>query len=161
MLEEILNATMVSKPLTPEQKTLLSMLQKIPHCFEDEAIRARLPLQAKYKVANTTPPIQSDGDGRTALKEATLENGSIVSVSEYIAECERIIQGAGLSHTLHAYGTNIEGDWDEVFACVKACHEAVHEMGAPRITTTLKVGTRTDRNQSMQDKVDSVNEKLD
>ena len=83
-----------------------------------------------------------------------------VSVSDYIAECERVIQAAGLSHTLHAYGTNIEGEWDEVFAAVKACHEAVHALGAPRITTTLKVGTRTDRAQSMQDKVDSVAEKL-
>jgi len=83
-----------------------------------------------------------------------------VSVSEHIAACERVIQAAGLNHTLHAYGTNIEGEWDEVFAAVKACHEAVHEMGAPRITTTLKVGTRTDREQSMQDKVDSVERKL-
>jgi len=84
-----------------------------------------------------------------------------VSVSEYIVECERIIQEAGLSHTLHAYGTNIEGEWDEVFAAVKACHEAVHAKGAPRITTTLKVGTRTDRAQTMQDKVDSVTAKLE
>lgn len=83
-----------------------------------------------------------------------------VSVSEYIAECERVIKSAGLSHTLHAYGTNIEGDWDDVFAAVKACHEAVHTMGAPRITTTLKVGTRTDRAQTMQDKVASVETKL-
>ena len=29
-------------------------------------------------------------------------------------------------------------------------------MGAPRITTSIKVGTRTDREQSMQDKIDSV-----
>ena len=33
-------------------------------------------------------------------------------------------------------------------------------MGAPRITTTIKAGTRTDRNQTMEDKVDSVKSKL-
>jgi uncharacterized protein YqgV (UPF0045/DUF77 family) len=33
-------------------------------------------------------------------------------------------------------------------------------MGAPRITTTIKLGTRTDRNQTMEDKVNSVNKKL-
>jgi uncharacterized protein YqgV (UPF0045/DUF77 family) len=33
-------------------------------------------------------------------------------------------------------------------------------MGAPRITTTIKLGTRTDRNQSMEDKIDSVKRKL-
>ncbi len=83
-----------------------------------------------------------------------------VSVSEYIAECERLIEGAGLQAQLHPYGTVIEGDWDAVFAVVKRCHERVHEMGAPRVFTTLKVGTRTDREQSMQDKVDSVRAKL-
>jgi uncharacterized protein (TIGR00106 family) len=83
-----------------------------------------------------------------------------VSLSPYIAACEKVIQDAGLSHSLHAYGTNIEGDWDTVFAAVRQCHEVVHAMGAPRITTTLKVGTRTDRAQTMQDKVNSVKEKL-
>ena len=83
-----------------------------------------------------------------------------VSVSEYIAECERIIEAAGLSAQLHPYGTVIEGDWDAVFAVVKQCHERVHGMGAPRVFTSLKVGTRTDRQQSMQDKIDSVRTKL-
>lgn len=82
-----------------------------------------------------------------------------VSVSEYVAACQRVIEEAGLESHLHAYGTNIEGEWDQVFAAVKRCHEVVHEMGAPRITTTLKFGTRTDREQSMQDKVTSVEEK--
>lgn len=80
-----------------------------------------------------------------------------VSVSRYVAECQRVLQQAGLEHQLHAYGTNIEGEWDAVFAAVKRCHEQVHALGAPRITTTIKVGTRTDREQSMQDKIDSVN----
>lgn len=83
-----------------------------------------------------------------------------VSVSGYVAACQEVIQQSGLSHQMHAYGTNIEGDWDEVFAVVKRCHEKVHAMGAPRITTTLKVGTRTDREQSMQDKINSVADKL-
>ncbi len=83
-----------------------------------------------------------------------------VSVSTYVAACERVLKEAGLETHLHACGTNIEGEWDEVFAAIKRCHEAVHEMGAPRITTTIKLGTRTDRSQSMDDKVRSVEEKL-
>ncbi len=82
-----------------------------------------------------------------------------VSVGKYVAECQKVLQEAGLEHQLHAYGTNIEGDWDDVFAAIKRCHERVHEMGAPRITTSIKVGTRTDREQSMQDKIDSVVER--
>jgi uncharacterized protein (TIGR00106 family) len=83
-----------------------------------------------------------------------------VSVSEYVVACERIFTEAGLKTQLHAYGTNIEGDWDEVFAAIKRCHEVIHDMGAPRITTTLKFGTRTDREQTMDDKVESVVKKL-
>ena len=83
-----------------------------------------------------------------------------VSVSEYVAECERIISAAGLTSQLHAYGTTIEGDWDTVMNTVKQCHEKVHEMGSPRIMSIVKIGTRTDREQTMQDKIDSVNEKL-
>jgi uncharacterized protein (TIGR00106 family) len=83
-----------------------------------------------------------------------------VSVSAYVAACERILKEAGLTTRLHAYGTNVEGDWDAVFAAIKRCHETVHAMGAPRISTIIKLGTRTDRNQTMDDKVKSVQEKL-
>lgn len=84
-----------------------------------------------------------------------------VSLTEYIVECQKVLERAGLKFELHGYGTLIEGDWDEVFAAVKACHEAVHAKGAPRITTTIKVGTRVDRDQSLEDKVSSVRKGLE
>ena len=83
-----------------------------------------------------------------------------VSVSEYIAACQRVLKEAGLTHEMHMYGTNIEGEWDEVMAAVKKCHEVVHQMGAPRISTTIRLGTRTDKNQTMEDKIRSVDQKL-
>lgn len=83
-----------------------------------------------------------------------------VSVSHYVAACERVLVEAGFEPHLHAYGTNIEGEWDEVFAAVRRCHETVHEMGAPRISTIIKLGTRTDRGQTIEDKLHSVEERL-
>ena len=83
-----------------------------------------------------------------------------VSLSSYIVECEKILAEAGLKTSLHSYGTNIEGDWDEVFSAIKRCHKKVHAMGAPRITTTIKMGTRVDRDQTMEEKVESVKSKL-
>lgn len=83
-----------------------------------------------------------------------------VSVSRHVAECQRVLQEAGLTHTMHAYGTNVEGEWDEVFAAIRRCHERVHAVGAPRISTSIRVGTRTDREQSMSDKLESVRDKL-
>ncbi len=83
-----------------------------------------------------------------------------VSVSEYIAACQRVLKEAGLKHEMHMYGTNIEGEWDEVLTAVRKCHEVVHQMGAPRISTTIRVGTRTDKTQTMDDKIQSVVQKL-
>jgi uncharacterized protein (TIGR00106 family) len=79
-----------------------------------------------------------------------------VSLSKYVAACERVLTELGVAHTLHANGTGVEGEWEEVFAAIRRCHEVVHGMGAPRISTTIKVGTRTDREQSMAEKVESV-----
>lgn len=83
-----------------------------------------------------------------------------ISVSPYVAACERILNEAGLNIKLHAYGTNIEGEWDDVLAAVKRCHEVIHGMGAPRVSSSLKLGTRTDRLQTMDDKIRSVEDKL-
>src|ERR1700730_6032404 len=83
-----------------------------------------------------------------------------VSVSKEVAICERILRAAGLKTHLHSYGTNIEGDWDRVFAAVKQCHEALHPAVVPRISTSLRFGTRIDREQTMEDKIRSVTDKL-
>jgi len=82
-----------------------------------------------------------------------------LSLSPYIAACEKVLEEAGLKTRLHAYGTNVEGEMEAVLAAVRRCHEVVHGMGVPRITTTIKMGTRTDRDQSMDDKVASVERK--
>jgi uncharacterized protein (TIGR00106 family) len=86
--------------------------------------------------------------------------GAGVSLSPFIAQVQRILEGSGLQHELHANGTNVEGDWDEVMAAIRRCHEALHDMGVPRIHTDIKVGTRSDREQHMADKIASVQEKL-
>jgi len=82
------------------------------------------------------------------------------SVSKQVTECERILRESGLKAKLHAYGTNVEGEWDEVMAAVKRCHEALHAMGVPRISTNIRIGTRTDKPQTMEDKVNKVEQLL-
>ena len=86
--------------------------------------------------------------------------GTGISLSPYVAEVERVLAGAGLHHVLHANGTNVEGDWDAVMAAIRTCHERLHAMGVLRIHTDIKLGTRSDREQRMADKVASVQEKL-
>jgi uncharacterized protein (TIGR00106 family) len=86
--------------------------------------------------------------------------GAGISLSPFIAEVERVLQASHLHHELHANGTNIEGEWDEVLSAIRRCHETLHALGVPRIHTDIKLGTRSDRAQSMADKVASVREKL-
>ncbi len=79
-----------------------------------------------------------------------------VSVSEYVRACRDVLRDAGLEPEVHAYGTNFEGEWDAAMAAIRRCHEVVHALGAPRIHTSLKLGTRTDRDQSLAGKVASM-----
>jgi len=87
--------------------------------------------------------------------------GTVVSLSPYVAACERVLATSGLTYELHANGTNLEGDWEAVTAVVRRCHEAVHALGAPRIVTNLTLGTRTDRPQRMAEKLVSVQRELE
>ena len=83
-----------------------------------------------------------------------------LSLSRYVAACEEVLAGSGLEPRLHANGTNVEGEWDVVMAAIKSCHEKLHEMGVPRVATNVRLGTRVDREQSMNDKLASVEGKL-
>ena len=83
-----------------------------------------------------------------------------VSLASYIAACEKILAGAGLKTQLHGYGTNIEGEWDQVMKAIKECHEKLHEMGVPRISSSLHIGTRVDKDQSLEDRIHSVEQKM-
>jgi uncharacterized protein (TIGR00106 family) len=91
---------------------------------------------------------------------AIIPIGVGVSLSKYVAACERVLTEAGLEPCLHANGTNVEGEWDMVFSALKRCHETLHKMGAPRVSTNIRIGTRSDRVQTMQDKINSVEQKI-
>lgn len=86
--------------------------------------------------------------------------GAGVSLSRHIAEVERVLRDTGLTFEIHANGTNIEGEWDAVLGAIRACHTRLHAMGVPRIHTDIKLGTRSDREQHMADKLASVKAKL-
>ena len=84
-----------------------------------------------------------------------------LSLSSYVAVCEKVLIDADLEPRLHANGTNVEGEWDTVMAALKRCHEELHVMGVPRIATNVRLGTRCDREPSMEAKIASVKEKMD
>ncbi|MBC7092936.1 MTH1187 family thiamine-binding protein [Candidatus Bipolaricaulota bacterium] len=81
------------------------------------------------------------------------------SVSAEVAQCLRIVRESGLSHQLTAMGTLLEGEWDEVMAVVRRCHEAVRARNR-RVLTTIRIDDRDAPPGRLQAKVRSVEEKL-
>jgi uncharacterized protein (TIGR00106 family) len=150
--EDAASLTAISKSRTEEAHTV-------------ERARIVLACPASHVLAFSTilldcgcPP--GGGPMKVIADLCVVPIGIGTSVSKEVAACERVLAEAGLKTKLHAYGTNIEGEWDDVFAAIKRCHEVVHAMGVPRITSSLRFGTRTDREQHMEDKIRSVEEKL-
>ncbi len=75
-----------------------------------------------------------------------------VSVRSQILRAREIIREAGLEVEEHAYGTNVAGDLDTILETVKRLHEVLHAEGTPRISTALKLGTRIDKEPTLQAK---------
>ena len=76
-----------------------------------------------------------------------------VSVRNEVKRAHAIIRSSGLTVRLHAYGTNVQGDLDTILATIKAVHETLHAEGTPRLSTAIKIGTRTDKDTSLDDKL--------
>jgi len=72
------------------------------------------------------------------------------SISDEVAACEELIRDAGLDYEVHANGTNMAGDMNAVFGAVKRCHDHLHAKGVARVTSTLRLDSRTDREQTLE-----------
>jgi uncharacterized protein (TIGR00106 family) len=77
------------------------------------------------------------------------------SVAPYVARCLEIVAASGLDYRLHAMGTILEGEWDEVFAVVRRCFEAL-QPDCDRISCTIKVDYRRGHRGRLESKVRSV-----
>lgn len=81
------------------------------------------------------------------------------SVSDYVARSLEIIEASGLDYRLHAMGTIIEGEWDQVFGVVTECFEQMSH-DCDRITMTIKADFRRNHSGRLATKVSSVEAKL-
>lgn len=81
------------------------------------------------------------------------------SVSEYVADSLKIIAESGLDYRLHAMGTILEGEWDEVMGVVTQCFETMKKK-CPRISCSIKIDYREGASGRLVSKVRSVEEKL-
>ena len=81
------------------------------------------------------------------------------SVSSYVARSLEIVEASGLDYRLHAMGTILEGEWDDVIAVVGDCLDAMSER-AERITCTMKLDYRKGAVGRLSGKVASVERRL-
>lgn len=79
-----------------------------------------------------------------------------VSVRQEVERAHHILARTGLPVHLHAYGTNIEGDFDTIMAALKEVHQTLHREGAVRISTSIRLGSRTDKTPTIAEKIQAV-----
>jgi uncharacterized protein (TIGR00106 family) len=85
--------------------------------------------------------------------------GAGESVSQYVARCVDIVDRSGLDYELHAMGTIVEGELDQVLELLKQCIEEVAKS-ANRVTCTAKIDYRQGVSGGIQSKINSVQQKL-
>ena len=88
---------------------------------------------------------------------APLEQGA--SVSSYVARSLAIIEASGLDYRLHAMGTILEGELDQVLEVLRKCFEAL-AVDCDRITCSAKFDYRRGYTGRLDAKVASVEDKL-
>ena len=79
--------------------------------------------------------------------------GSGVSVREEVMRAHKLIAESGLTVQLHSYGTNVEGEMSQIFKAIEVVHETLHNEGTVRLMTSIKIGTRTDKESSLAGKL--------
>ena len=86
--------------------------------------------------------------------------GHTTSLRREIAIAHQILKDTGLPIQLHSYGTNIEGDYDTIVEAIKKIHITLHEQGLARLHTSIKIGSRIDKKQSLDGKIQAIQAEL-
>ena len=76
-----------------------------------------------------------------------------VSVRKEVKRAHEVLRASGLPVQLHAYGTNVEGELGTILATIQRIHETLHAEGIQRLSTAVKIGTRTDKEPSLDGKL--------
>ena len=83
------------------------------------------------------------------------------SVGDLLVEVERHLAAQdSVRYELHAMGTSLEGDLDDILRIAGELHSIPFESGIPRVYTVLKIDQRTDKDQTLESKVHSVTDRL-
>jgi len=76
-----------------------------------------------------------------------------LSVRAQVRRAQEIIRESGLVVQEHSFGTNVEGELATILEVVARIHEVLHAEGTIRISTAIKLGTRTDKEPDLASKL--------
>lgn len=82
------------------------------------------------------------------------------SVSDAVAAAVEVVRASGITHRTDAMFTTLEGEWDEVFAVIKAATEAVAPFGS-RISLVIKADIRPGFTNELDDKLTRLEAAID
>ena len=76
-----------------------------------------------------------------------------VSVRAQVRRAQDLIRESGLAVQEHSFGTNVEGELDTILEVIARIHEVLHDEGVARLSTSIKIGTRTDKDPDLASKL--------
>ncbi len=84
------------------------------------------------------------------------------SISKEVAVAFEAIQRIPqVKVTLNAMGTEIEANnIKDILKSIDAAHQALKDVGIKRIISTIRIDERLDKTETLQDRINSVKEKL-
>lgn len=82
------------------------------------------------------------------------------SVHDAVAAAVRVVRESGLPHRTSSMFTELEGEWDEVMAVVKAATDAVMPFGS-RVSLVLKADIRPGYSGEIHGKLERLEAALD
>jgi uncharacterized protein (TIGR00106 family) len=78
--------------------------------------------------------------------------GAGVSVRQEVRRAHELLVESGLKIELHAFGTNVEGELNDILQAIAKVHEVLHAEGVARLSTAVKIGTRVDKETTLAGK---------
>jgi uncharacterized protein (TIGR00106 family) len=85
---------------------------------------------------------------------------SSASIGDMVTQACQIVKNKGLVHEITATSTLVEGDFNQLIQVAQEMHAIPFKAGAQRVITSMTIDERHDKNDSMDDKVEEVIDRM-
>ncbi|MBZ4645429.1 MAG: hypothetical protein JG777_918 [Clostridia bacterium] len=82
------------------------------------------------------------------------------SIGDMVTKACQVVKNKGLEYQVTATSTIVEGDFNQLMAVAQEMHSMPFKAGAQRVITNITIDERHDKNDSMDDKVEEVIDRM-